>query len=93
MYQQREQENNWYSQKKTVFKLPWSKMRKQIDVKLKITRRWLYMKVRYIAFDCTDLTKRNIYECLGQEYDCYRIIDESGEDYLYPISEFEVVEQ
>ena len=70
LYQQREQENNWYSQKKTVFKLPWSKMRKQIDVKLKITRRWLYMKVRYIAFDCTDLTKGNIYECLGQEYDC-----------------------
>lgn len=51
------------------------------------------MKVRYIAFDCTDLTKGQIYECLGQEYDCYRIIDESGEDYLYPISEFEVVEQ
>lgn len=51
------------------------------------------MKVRYIAFDCTDLTKGNIYECLGQEYDCYRVIDESGEDYLYPISEFEVVEQ
>ncbi len=34
------------------------------------------MKVRYIAFDCTDLTNGSIYECLGQEYDCYRIIDE-----------------
>lgn len=51
------------------------------------------MKVRYIAFDCTDFTKGHIYECLGQEYDCYRVIDESWEDYLYPISEFEIVEQ
>lgn len=51
------------------------------------------MKVRYIAFDCTDLTVGNVYECLGQEYDCYRVIDESGEDYLYPTDEFEVVEE
>lgn len=29
---------------------------------------------------------------LGKEVDCYRIIDESEEDYLYPIVEFEIVE-
>lgn len=51
------------------------------------------MKVKYIGFDCTDLTNGNVYECLGQELDCYRIIDESGEDYLYPTDEFEVVDE
>lgn len=50
------------------------------------------MKVRYIAFDCADLTAGKVYECLGQEYCFYRVIDESGEDYLYPTDEFEVVE-
>ena len=38
------------------------------------------------------MIKGNIYQCLGQEYERYRIIDESDEDYLYPIEEFEVVE-
>lgn len=51
------------------------------------------MKVKYIGLDCVDLTKGNIYECLGQEADFYRIIDESEEDYLYPVVEFEVVEE
>lgn len=51
------------------------------------------MKVRYIAFECADLTVGGIYECLGQEHDCYRVIDNSGEDYLYPMHEFEVVEE
>ncbi len=51
------------------------------------------MKVKYIGEDYADLTNGNIYECLGQEYDCYRVIDESEEDYLYPINEFEVVDE
>lgn len=51
------------------------------------------MKVKYIGLDCLDLTNGNIYECLGQEYDCYRVIDESEEDYLYPTVEFEIVEE
>lgn len=51
------------------------------------------MKVKYIGATYADLTKGNIYECLGQEYDCYRIIDESEEDYLYPVVEFEIVEE
>ncbi len=50
------------------------------------------MKVRYIGEDSCDLTNSNIYECLGQEYDCYRVIDDSQEDYLYPTRFFEVVE-
>ena len=40
-----------------------------------------------------DLTYGNIYECIGQEYDCYRVIDESDEDYLYPTNEFEIIEE
>lgn len=52
------------------------------------------MKVRYIGEKGSSLSviKGNIYQCLGQEYERYRIIDESDEDYLYPIEEFEVVE-
>lgn len=49
------------------------------------------MKVKYIGKTCTDLTNGNIYECLGKEMDCYRVVDESEEDYLYPIVEFEIV--
>lgn len=51
------------------------------------------MKVKYIGLDCSDLTNGNIYECLGKEYDCYRVIDESEEDYLYPINEFRIIEE
>lgn len=51
------------------------------------------MKVKYIGLDSCDLTNGNIYECLGQEYDCYRVIDESEEDYLYPAVEFEIFEE
>ncbi|MBQ8575589.1 MAG: hypothetical protein IJ447_06065 [Clostridia bacterium] len=49
------------------------------------------MKVKYIGETYGDLTNGSIYECLGEEVDCYRIIDESEEDYLYPIVEFEIV--
>ena len=51
------------------------------------------MKVKYNGETYGDLITGNIYECLGQERDCYRIIDESKEDYLYPIVEFEIVEE
>lgn len=52
------------------------------------------VKVRYIGLvDCCDLTYGSVYECLGLEHGCYRIVDESEEDYLYPTNEFELVEQ
>lgn len=51
------------------------------------------MKVKYIGKSSTDIINGNIYECLGQEYSRYRIIDESKEDYLYPIEEFEIVKE
>jgi hypothetical protein len=42
---------------------------------------------------CHDLTLGKIYEMLGVEGQgsFYRIVDDSGEDYLYPISHFRVV--
>lgn len=49
------------------------------------------MKVKYIGETYGDLINGNIYKCLGKEVDCYRVIDESNEDYLYPIVEFEIV--
>ena len=43
------------------------------------------MKVRYIgkSFGVDSLTNRKVYECLGEELGFLRIIDDSGEDYLY----------
>ena len=39
-----------------------------------------------------DVIPNKIYEVLSVERGFYRIIDESGEDYLYPPEKFEVVE-
>ncbi|MBQ6892749.1 MAG: hypothetical protein IJN48_00955 [Clostridia bacterium] len=50
------------------------------------------MKAKYIGETYGDLTNGRVYECLGKEVDCYRIIDASGEDYLYPIKEFIIVD-
>ncbi len=33
-----------------------------------------------------------IYECISMTEHWYRIIDESGEDYLYPKEDFEIVD-
>ena len=58
------------------------------------------MKVRYVGKDdCASLIKNKVYECLGEEYGEYRIIDEEGYDedediqgYLYPKHFFELTE-
>ncbi len=34
----------------------------------------------------------NIYECVGKNGDCYRIIDETKEEALYPMKDFRVIE-
>ena len=45
------------------------------------------MKARYIGPTFYPvgggLTNGNIYEIIGEEYGNYRVIDDSGEDYLY----------
>lgn len=52
------------------------------------------MKVKYIGDNESPLSliKGKIYECLGREKDRYRVIDETDEDYLYPVEEFEIVQ-
>lgn len=30
------------------------------------------------------MVKGKVYDCIGREYGWYRVVDESGEDYLYP---------
>lgn len=52
------------------------------------------MKVKYIGeiSHPLELINGKIYECLGEEGPSYRVIDETDEDYLYPKSEFIVVE-
>lgn len=52
------------------------------------------MKVKYIQKG-TPLSclKDHVYEVISIERGWYRIIDESGEDYLYPPDSFEIVEK
>lgn len=51
------------------------------------------MKVKWKGeTDFLVLTKNKIYEVISIEKDWYRIIDDSGEDYLYPPDKFEIIE-
>lgn len=42
---------------------------------------------------CNDIILGKIYDVIAVEKGWYRIIDESGEDYIYPPSMFEIVEE
>lgn len=51
------------------------------------------MKVGYTGeTSFLELTNGDIYEVISVERGWYRVMDDSGEDYLYPPDEFEVVE-
>ena len=51
------------------------------------------MKVRWIGqTDSLIITHGKIYTVLSIEKDWYRIVDDSGDDYLYPPQLFEIVE-
>ena len=51
------------------------------------------MKVRYLGeSDPLCLLNNKIYNVISVEEDWYRIVDETGEDYLYPPEGFEIVE-
>ena len=55
------------------------------------------MKLRYLGesfYNGFGLTKNKIYKCIGIEDNFFRIIDDEGEDYLYPISDelWEIIE-
>ena len=50
-------------------------------------------KVRYIGeSDPLYFLNGKVYQALGTEEDMYRVIDETGEDYLYDPECFEIVE-
>ena len=52
------------------------------------------MKIKYTKETISmALTQNKIYDVLTTEKQWYRIIDDSGEDYLYPPHLFEIVEQ
>lgn len=50
------------------------------------------MRAKYLGkTEFLVLTNGKVYEVLSVERDCYRIVDDSGEDYLYPPELFELV--
>lgn len=52
------------------------------------------MKVKYLGkTEFLVLTNGKIYDVLSVERGYYRIIDDSGEDYLYPPKYFEIIEE
>lgn len=52
------------------------------------------MKVKYIGdTDFLVLTHNKVYDVLSIEKGWYRIVDDSGEDYLYPPNQFEIIEE
>ena len=50
------------------------------------------MRVRYIGKTISfALTENKVYDVLSVEKGWYRIVDDTGEDYLYPPDIFEVI--
>ena len=51
------------------------------------------MKVRFLGeTSFLELTHDKVYDVLSIEKGWYRVIDDSGEDYLYPPEDIEVIE-
>lgn len=52
------------------------------------------MKVKFLGkTEFLVLTNGKVYDVLGVEKGFYRVVDDSGEDYLYPPKYFEIVEE
>ena len=51
------------------------------------------MKVKYIKKSNVSLSENKLYDVLSVENACYRIIDDTGEDYLFQSEDFEIVEE
>lgn len=51
------------------------------------------MKIKYIGETDVSLTNGKIYEVISIEETLLRIIDDTGEDYLFPPEEFEILEE
>ena len=50
------------------------------------------MNVKYQGQSDVSLTNGNIYDVISVESGWYRIVDDTGEDYLFAPDEFEVIE-
>ncbi len=50
------------------------------------------MKIRYNGCSSVSLTKGKIYEVISIEKECYRIVDDTDEDYLFSPDDFEIIE-
>ena len=51
------------------------------------------MKVKYMGKNDSSLTNGKIYEVIAVEKTCYRIVDDTDEDFLFLPEEFEIVEK
>ena len=52
------------------------------------------MKVRYLGkTEFLVLTNNKVYDVISVEKGWYRVVDDSGEDYLYPPKYFEIVKE
>ena len=52
------------------------------------------MKVRYLGkTEFLVLTNNKVYDVISVEKGWYRVVDDSGEDYLYHTKYFEIVEE
>lgn len=52
------------------------------------------MKIKFIGkTESLVLTHNRVYDVISIERNWYRIVDDSGEDYLYPPEYFEIVEE
>ena len=51
------------------------------------------MKVKYIGKTDSSLTNGKTYEVISIEKTCYRIVDDTKEDFLFLPEEFEIVEE
>lgn len=51
------------------------------------------MKVKYVGKSSVSLTNGKIYDVISIENNCYRIVDDTDEDYLFLPDDFEITEQ
>lgn len=51
------------------------------------------MKIKYTGKSSVSLTKGKVYDVIAIEEECYRIIDDTDDDYLFPPDDFEIVEE
>ncbi len=50
------------------------------------------IKVKYIGETDVSLTNGKVYEVIGKESGWFRIVDDTGEDYLFSPEQFETIE-